>query len=161
MDIKITKKDSFQYTGIVTISLMQGNTTLKSVTVHNNGTLDFFHILCGAVIGNNVAYLMPKYLAVFDGTGRELSLARPHYTTAVVENTNEAVFTFVIPGSFLSAGTVRHLQLFNSSSLSANVLAEVFLSEENGVLTNTAANLMIQWRMSFTNASTSDAGEVS
>lgn len=147
------------YEGRVTISFLKGKKSYKTIKVKNNGTNEFFRILCNAVVGNSVADLMPKYVDIVHvdtNSESKLNLVRPHYNTVNVSSvTNGGVTTyaaelvFVIPGSFLQSGEINEIRLFNSISDQAEQLA--FIQLDSPITTDPDSNLMITWVISFGN----------
>lgn len=139
------------YQGNVTIKLMKGRKPYKTINVKNGGTQEFFRLLCHTVAGDNYSNLMPAYVCVnHDST--PLTGVKPHFTTVDVtsrEGVYYTEFTFVIPGSYLTVGTVNKIVL---SNVDGNDLAAVELSQEDQFeIEDTSSNIMITWVLSFNN----------
>lgn len=146
------------YRGAVTVKLLKGKKVYKTIEVKNNGSSEFFRILCNAVIGNSVNNLMPNCVEIrghLAGSETEIALTsiRVHYSTVSINESQQqysAEFVFVIPGSMLINGTATKLDLYNSTSQS-QYLAEVVLGSGETFPTDSNSNLMITWNLSFQN----------
>ena len=155
---KITTNDIAKYyQGDVQIKLMRGRKPYKTINVKNNGTAEFFRILCNAVAGNDYGSQMPKYVGLYnDSDDIPLNISRTHFTTVGVNNDTDGYyteFTFIIPGSYLRTGTVSNIKLYNTTVEGAGELASVDLGEESFSITDTESNLMITWILRFKNNS--------
>lgn len=151
---KITSNNAISYLGKVTVKLLKGRKSYRTIKIKNEGSNKFFKILCNAVIGNNYQSQMPSCIGVFANNDAELTAVRVHYTTASVsEKLNNwfAEFTFIIPGTMVLPGTVKYLRLYNSVSESAIELAKVELNDDETFDLTPGSNLMITWNLSFQN----------
>lgn len=163
---KVEKASNVGYKGSVTLSLLKGKKTYKTMEFKNNGSPEFFRVLCNAVIGNSTSSQMPRYIELYtdnEGTLEKISLVRQSYSTAKIENvvvgtdTIEAnyyaVFEFLIPGSFLSNGkTIDVLRTYGSTNVNDPYLTEIDLTdEEQQAVTDSSSNLKVTWRMGFVN----------
>lgn len=151
---KITSSSAVSYLGKVTVKLLKGRKSYKTIQIKNEGTSDFFQILCNSVIGNNYQSKMPSCIGIFAENEAELTAVRVHYTTASAsEKLNNwfAEFTFIIPGTMVLPGTVKKLRLYNSVSEQANPLAIVVLNNDETFELTPGSNLMITWNLSFQN----------
>lgn len=154
---KVESTNVITYRGRVTVQFLKGKKCYKTLDIKNSGTLDFFRILCNAVIGNNCQDQMPNCIGII-GTAQggtsdtNLTSVRVHYTTATVSETLSqcyAEFSFVIPGTMLRSGTAKKLRLYNSTSDTAGYLAEVSLGSSEQFDISAGSNLMITWNLSF------------
>lgn len=151
---KITSNNAISYLGKVTVKLLKGRKSYRTIKIKNEGSNKFFQILCNAVIGNNYQSQMPSCIGVFASNDAELTAVRVHYTTASVsEKLNNwfAEFTFIIPGTMVLPGTVSKLKLYNSVNEQAEVLATVELQNDETFELAPGSNLMITWNLSFQN----------
>ena len=151
-DKRIKANDSTTlYQGNVTVKLMRGRKPYRTINIKNNGTQEFFRILCHSVAGDNFNNLMPAYVSVsHDNT--PLTGVKPHYTTVEVtssEGVYYTEFTFVIPGNYLIPGVVNKIIL---SNVNGDDLATVELGEDDQFeIEDTSSNIMITWVLSFNN----------
>ncbi len=154
--VKIKAQDNATlYQGNVTIKLMKGRKPYRTINVKNNGTAEFFRLLCLTVAGNNYSNLMPAYVSINNienGITTPLSGVKPHYTTVDVtlrEDVYYTEFTFIIPGSYTIPGIVNDIVL---SNVNGQDLAEVRLGEDEQFdIEDTSSNIMITWILRFSN----------
>lgn len=154
---KLKTNESMVYSGTVTVKLLKGRKPYKTINIHNEGSAEFFRILCNAVAGNSVNDLMPKCVALFGESDTSLTSVKVHYNTISVTENAGAYATelvFVIPGSMLISGEVHEIRLYNSASDSAQWLAKVELSSAEYFNTDPTSNLMVVWGLSFQNSGT-------
>lgn len=157
------------YKGMVTLQLRKGKKKpYRTMTVKNAGTNSFFRILCTAVTGSSMNAYMPQFLGVYTGTGvteRPAASVRVHWDTATVEqdvgasDAYYALFSFVLPGSYINSGvsSVTRLKLFNSLG-DVEELASIDIGEE-GMAVSPESNLYVDWKLYFGNWSEQDGIE--
>lgn len=150
------KDSSFKYSGKVKVELMKGRDPYKTIEIHNNGSNEFFRILCNSIAGSDMGYLMPKYLRMFNNENKQITLIANFYNKVEVVSSNSeysTVFTFIIPGTYLKNGeTIKKMILYNSSATDATALATIELDTSvTELVSDSSSNMMIQWQMSFSN----------
>ena len=159
--------------GNVTLKIKQGNRLIKSINVHNTGTLNLFYGLTLALSGSlnyNIDYYLPKYLGA--GVGVELNQDKAILLTNLVEPiqmtmptlnlftspmkdtiNKQAIVTFqgVIPYRSIGNTEIREIGVYGVN----NVLSGTLLSriQFDGIKLEQGQSLYVDWTYGIRNLS--------
>jgi len=152
--------------GNVTLKVMQGNNTLKTIKTHNVVTLNLMYGMLVALSGTATKDYCPNYLGVGSGTVtsqnvytmetlvQEISQSRsvtiPNYKGMPQKDatTVSTVYQALIPYTSVGSLPIRELGLFGTVT-GASLLARIELEEPITLLIN--QSLMIEWSFSLEN----------
>ena len=166
---KVEQSNPVVYNGNVTVTLKKGSTVISRKTTHNAGTELLFRALCMCLCRDSAGLSsMPYFIdagTISDGTYVTL-LNSPSVITrrTTIYDTNgdpktwKAQFvTTIVYSQLTSAATpINSLVLQDTEN---QVLARVDLSQEDQIIIESNSyNAMIEWEMSFVDASTAQEG---
>lgn len=165
--------NNIQYQGFVTIKILKGNKTIRTIKTHNAGTTLLFKVLSSVLCGNNESVNMPKYfdLGSMESDGSSYTFKsnlanRVALNSKVIENFTTimednktfksaygASFTVLIPSiQILEQKNIDTLRLYSLNYGEESLLAQVELLNSLEVSYDKGYNYMIEWVMTFENA---------
>ena len=174
-------RESFAYSGKVTIKTLHNNKVVKTRTIKNKGCKPLFDCIVRALKGNNISELAPRYIRLYNSSDFTEPLTQSNLENEVtVEKTvvpvsvdNSDVFsgtdeasieyTFVVPASILSGvdatTPVNVLGIYNkeysTEGVRANPSAYIVITDPDeqikGTSMATGVSYVIIWKMTFQN----------
>ena len=162
---KVEQSNPVVYNGNVTVTLKKGSTVISRKTTHNAGTELLFRALCMCLCRDSAGLLnMPYFIdAGTISDGRYITLLNSpsvitRHTTVYDANgdprTWKAQFVTTIVYSQLTSAATP-ISSLGSHDTENQVLGRVDLSQEDQItIKRNSYNAMIEWEMSFVDAST-------
>lgn len=148
---------TISYKGNVTVQAIntKTGTTTKRTQKHNAGFPVFFELIARSIAGISVQDLMPKYIRGFavGGTTSTTSSYISYNNPIVVKNESSAsvTFEFLIPFTQLSETTTRILRLYNRTTGTPDIFAEVDLGADE-FAGDGSTNYLVVWTITIGNA---------
>ena len=154
------------YRGQVTAKIMENGRLIREIRQHNEGKPALFKQLCLCLIGNFASNGMPIYFDVgtinADKTFKSKLSSPAVITSRYIDVDKEkyyAVFEGVVSGAYIKSTEDRIIDGFAvksniPSESGKEILAQFSLSDETITLSSSQV-LIIQWKMSFVDATSS------
>lgn len=158
----VVNNDTLAYNGEVSITVMHGKKTIKTMKNHNEGFAPFFEFLMYCLVGTFYTNKTPAYLRVFDASDNELTLraipttGAPQYSVATDGKSSSVVITFNVASTALSSlNGIKKYRLYSRENATSDNVSNQSASTEsaNAINLTKGSSLIVAWKLTIGNAS--------
>ena len=166
--LKIDRKESLKYSGLVKVDLLLGNEIVKTIYGHNAGKEPLFEFLALCIVNQYRLEKRPNFIRLFNETGEVTNTAITHsgvnvetYSDAGSDNGDyaDASLRFLIPYTALSllnstnSSDITQLKIYSSDNYSnVNKPSIVYdLAEPIKIPENSNFNIQVTWTLRICN----------
>lgn len=179
MHLDITENiiSDIKYQGIVTISAIDKKTGKEyNKKLYNRSEKDLFTAICRALCGASVDAYIPRYLKAFttsidnvvdssneafyqpvyySATPTLYALRNQKWVRSTSKDAQMIEYTFIVPSTNFKYPneSIRSLQLYNNQGNPCASIDIADASEDDVFTLNSSANILITWKLVFSNSS--------